>query len=213
MKEQKQHFEDYLVSQGYEQIPHLIGVFEHYQKLLGDANKVVNLISRKMQVENYWVQHFLDSLLVNEIVDFEGQTVLDFGTGGGLPGIPIKIVQENCEMILLDSTQKKCRAVQEMVEALSLSNTGVVCARVEDYAFMARRPSFDLILCRAVALEERYVAPLRRLLKPSGRLLMYKSRALDDLDGIKYELLLEKEDEHIGLRRLIGIHQRDLMKR
>ena len=201
MKEQKQHFEDYLVSQGYEQIPHLIGVFEHYQKLLGDANKVVNLISRKMQVENYWVQHFLDSLLVNEIVDFEGQTVLDFGTGGGLPGIPIKIVQENCEMILLDSTQKKCRAVQEMVEALSLSNTGVVCARVEDYAFMARRPSFDLILCRAVALEERYVAPLRRLLKPSGRLLMYKSRALDDLDGIKYELLLEKEDEHIGLRR------------
>jgi len=201
MKEQKQHFEDYLVSQGYEQIPHLIGVFEHYQKLLGDANKVVNLISRKMPVENYWVQHFLDSLLVNEIVDFEGQTVLDFGTGGGLPGIPIKIVQENCEMILLDSTQKKCRAVQEMVEALSLSNTGVVCARVEDYAFMARRPSFDLILCRAVALEERYVAPLRRLLKPSGRLLMYKSRALDDLDGIKYELLLEKEDEHIGLRR------------
>ncbi|HQQ68359.1 MAG TPA: 16S rRNA (guanine(527)-N(7))-methyltransferase RsmG [Candidatus Cloacimonadota bacterium] len=213
MNQHKQIFEDYLSSRGYEQIPHLIGVFEHYLKLLEASNKVVNLISRKMPLENYWLQHFLDSLLVTEIVDFEGQTVLDFGTGGGLPGIPIKIVQENCEMILLDSIQKKCRAVQEMVEALSLSNTGVVCARVEDYAFMARRPSFDLILCRAVALEERYVAPLRRLLKPSGRLLMYKSRALDDLDGIKYELLLEKEDEHIGLRRLIGIHQRDLMKR
>ncbi|KAF5043143.1 Ribosomal RNA small subunit methyltransferase G [anaerobic digester metagenome] len=213
MNQQKQVFEDYLTSRDFERIPHLIGVFEHYQKLLSDSNKVVNLISRRMPVENYWLQHFLDSLLVTEIVDFEGLTVLDFGTGGGLPGIPVKIVQENCEMILLDSTQKKCHAVQEMVEALSLGNTGVVCARVEDYAFMARRPSFDVILCRAVALEERYVAPLRRLLKPSGRLVIYKSRALDDLAGIKYDLLLEKDNEHIGLRRLIAIAQRDLMKR
>ena len=64
-----------------------------------------------------------------------------------------------------------------------------------------------------MALEERYIAPLRRLLKPSGKLVMYKSRTLDDLASIKYELLLEREDEHIGQRRLIAIAQRDLMKR
>jgi len=213
MNPNKQIFEDYLSSRGYPHVAHLMGVFEHYYKLLIAENKIVNLVSRKMPVENYWLQHFLDSLLVTETLDFKGQTVLDFGTGGGLPGIPIKIVEPDCEMVLLDSIQKKCRAVQEIVDALSLSETSVVSARVEDYAFMARRPSFDVILCRAVALEERYIAPLRRLLKPSGKLVMYKSRTLDDLANIKYELLLEREDEHIGQRRLIAIAQRELMKR
>jgi 16S rRNA (guanine527-N7)-methyltransferase len=210
---QKEIFEAYLTSRGYTNIPHLMGVFDHYLKLLLAQNKIVNLVSRKMPAENYWLQHFLDSLLAMETLDFQGQTVLDFGTGGGLPGIPIKILQEDCVMVLLDTIQKKCRAVQEMVEALKLSETSVVSARVEDYAFMARRPSFDIILCRAVALEERYIAPLKRLLKPSGSLLMYKSRAMDDLEGIKYEILLERKDEHIGKRRLIAVAHRELMKR
>ena len=210
---QKEIFEAYLKSREFPDIPHLMGVFDHYLKLLMAQNKIVNLVSRKMLAENYWLQHFLDSLLAMETLDFKGQTVLDFGTGGGLPGIPIKIVQEDCVMVLLDSIQKKCRAVQEMVEALKLSETSVMSARVEDYAFMARRPSFDIILCRAVALEERYIAPLRRLLKPSGTLLMYKSRSLDDLEGMSYETLLDREDEHIGRRRLIADAQRELMRR
>ncbi|MDD2684395.1 MAG: 16S rRNA (guanine(527)-N(7))-methyltransferase RsmG [Candidatus Cloacimonetes bacterium] len=213
MNTQKAIFEQYLHEQKLTNIPNLMGVFEHYHHLLVEHNRQVNLISRKMPAENYWIQHFLDSLLVLETLDFQGFTVLDFGTGGGLPGIPLKIVQPDCEMVLLDSVQKKCRAVQDIVEALSLGKTSVFCSRIEDYAFMGRRPSFDLILCRAVALEERYLAPLRRLLKPSGRLLMFKSRSLDDLEGIEYEVLLEKDDEHIGRRRLIGIKQRDLMKR
>jgi len=213
MNTQKKIFEDYLHSRGYPNVPHLMGVFEHYHQLLLAQNKVVNLVSRKMPAENYWLQHFLDSLLAMESLEFAGQSVLDFGTGGGLPGIPIKILQEDCSLVLLDSIQKKCRAVQEMVEALALSDTAVNCARVEDYAFQVRRPSFDIILCRAVALEERYLAPLRRLLKPSGRLVMYKSRSLEDLDGIKYELLLQREDEHIGFRRIIAVAQRELMRR
>ena len=72
MNQQKQVFEDYLTSRDLsEYSPHQ--GFEHYQKLLSDSNKVVNLISRRMPVENYWLQHFLDSLLVTEIVDFEGR--------------------------------------------------------------------------------------------------------------------------------------------
>lgn len=210
---EKQYFEDYLGERGFENVPRLMGIFEHYHKELVRHNKSVNLISRKMPPNSYWLQHFLDSLIALETLDFAGQSVLDFGTGGGLPGIPLKIVQPAMSLVLLDSTQKKCRVVQEMVEGLSLPDTAVACARVEDYAFVARRPSFDIILCRAVALEERYIAPLRRLLKPSGRLVIYKSQSLADLEGIKYEVILEKEIEDVGSRRLVAIQQRDLMRR
>jgi 16S rRNA (guanine527-N7)-methyltransferase len=210
---EKQIFEDYLIKLGLPDIPQLMGRFEHFHKLLTEHNKQVNLVSRKMPPQSYWVQHFLDSLLAVECLDFADKTVLDFGTGGGLPGIPIQLVSTGCEMVLLDSTAKKTKILTEIVEALSLSNTSVECARLEDYAFLARRPSFDLILCRAVALEERYYSPLRRLLKPSGHLVMYKSRSMADLEGIKHTQILAREDEHLGQRSLIQVAQRDLMKR
>jgi 16S rRNA (guanine527-N7)-methyltransferase len=213
MIQQKQCFEDYLVQLELPNIPHLMGQFEHYHKLLVMHNRQVNLISRKMPADNYWVQHFLDSLLAVECLDFRDKTVLDFGSGGGLPGIPIKLVVPDCEMVLLDSINKKTKAISEMVEALSLSKTSVVCSRVEDYAFMPRRPSFDLILCRAVALQQRYLPPLRRLLKPSGHLVMYKSRTLTDVDGICYIEILSRDDDGLGQRKLLKIAQRDLMKR
>lgn len=213
MIEQKQIFEDYLTQQNLPDIPRLMGQFEHYHKLLVAQNRDVNLVSRKMHPDDYWIQHFLDSLMAIECVDFIDKTVLDFGTGGGLPGIPIKLVVPECEMVLLDSINKKAKALTEMVIALSLSKTGVECSRLEDYAFMPRRPSFDLILCRAVPLQERYYSPIRRLLKPSGHLVMYKSRTMDDLKGIRYEEILERQDDILGQRRLIKIAQRDLMRR
>ncbi|MCB5252166.1 MAG: 16S rRNA (guanine(527)-N(7))-methyltransferase RsmG [Candidatus Cloacimonadaceae bacterium] len=213
MIQEKQIFEDYLTQLNLPEIPRLMGQFEHYHKLLVAHNRDVNLVSRKMHPDNYWVQHFLDSLLAVECVDFIDQTVLDFGSGGGLPGIPIKLVVPDCEMVLLDSINKKTKAMIEMVQAMSLPRTSVECSRLEDYAFMPRRPSFDLILCRAVVLQERYYSPIRRLLKPSGYLVMYKSRNMDDLKGLKYEEIFSRTDDILGKRRLVRIAQRDLMKR
>ena len=89
----------------------------------------------------------------------------------------------------------------------------IYTARLEDYAFVARRPSFDFVLCRAVALEERYVPPLRRLLKPGGMAVFYKAQKLDDLAALKHEVLWETKDPDLGLRKLIGIIQKDLMMR
>lgn len=209
----KQIFEEYLKEIRPENAGVLMGHFEHYHKLLVMHNKNVNLISRKMPHDKYWVHHFLDSLLAVECLDLAGKTVLDFGTGGGLPGIPIKLLIPEVDMVLLDSINKKTKALEDMVSALKLPRTGVECARLEDYAYLARRPSFDFILCRAVALEERYHSPLRRLLKPSGKLIMYKSRNLDDLDGIRHEEICKKKDEILGERRLISVAQRDLMIR
>lgn len=210
---QKEIFENYLKEIRPENADVLMGQFEHYHKLLVSHNKNVNLISRKMSPDDYWVNHFLDSLLAVECLELEGKTVLDFGTGGGLPGIPIKLLVPEGEMVLLDSINKKIKALGEIVAALKLPKTGVECSRLEDYAYVARRPSFDFILCRAVALEERYHSPLRRLLKPSGKFIMYKSRNLDDLSGIRHEEICMKKDEILGERRLISVAQRDLMIR
>jgi len=210
---EKQHFETYLKDLELPDSPHILGRMEHYHKLLSDYNHQVNLVSRKMPSQTYWTQHFLDSLIVLECLTLSGQTLLDFGSGGGLPGIPLKLAVPDCTLVLLDSIQKKTHILSEICSALSLSETSVVCSRLEDYAFVARRPSFDFILMRAVGMQERYLPPLRRLLKPSGKVIAYKSHNLDDLDGIRHEVILEKEDPYIGYRRIVSIAHRDLMRR
>lgn len=208
----KQRFEDYL-AQHFGDNPRLIQRFEHYHQLLHAANRNVNLVSRNLQPDKYWLQHFLDSLLALECLDLQSKIVLDFGTGGGLPGIPLKLAVPGFSLTLLDSVQKKTRVLHDMVTELGLSDTNVETARLEDYAFVARRPSFDFVLCRAVALEERYVPPLRRLLKPGGMAVFYKAQKLDDLTSLNHEILWELNDPDLGLRKLIGIKQKDLMMR
>jgi 16S rRNA (guanine527-N7)-methyltransferase len=213
MIEQKKRFEDYLKEQNLEGIQQLMCKFEHYHQLLSNTNRMVNLVSRNLAADRYWTQHFLDSLLALECLDLAGKTVLDFGSGGGIPGIPLKLAYPQFSLVMLDSVQKKAHAMQEFVEALGLADCSVVSARLEDYAFTARRPSFDLVVCRAVALEERYLAPLRRLLKPSGMAVFYKAQKLNDLEGLNYSILLETSDPDLGQRRIVAIKQRDLMKR
>jgi len=211
--EPRMRFEEYLQQRELASIPQMMGKFDHFMHLLSSANRSVNLVSRNIPADRYWLQHFLDSLLVLECLELSGKSVMDFGCGGGIPGIPLKLAVADFSLVLLDSVQKKTRLVQEFVSALNLTDTSVVSSRLEDYAFTARRPSFDYILCRAVALEERFVAPLRRLLNPSGMLVMYKAQKLNDLDNVKHEILWETTDPDLGLRRFVGIKQRDLMMR
>jgi len=211
MSEEKQIFENYLRTLNLENIEFLMVRFEHYLHLLSVANRKVNLVSRNLPPDRYWVQHFLDSLVALECLDFTDKTVLDFGSGGGLPGIPLKLAVPDFNITLLDSVQKKAKVLREFVDALALSATDVEAGRLEDYAYIARRPSYDYIVCRAVSLEERYLSPLRRLLKPSGMAVFYKAQKLDDVQSLKYEILLDKNYPALGQRKVIGIKQRDLM--
>ena len=80
---------------------------ESYHQWLLEENEKVNLISRKTDPEDIWTQHFLDSILSIDCVDFKAKNILDVGTGGGFPGIPLAILFPDAHVTLLDSTRKK----------------------------------------------------------------------------------------------------------
>jgi 16S rRNA (guanine527-N7)-methyltransferase len=132
-------------------------------------NKKINLISRRDE-ENFWAGHILHSLSLLFKVNIPLQaTVLDLGTGGGLPGIPIKIVRPDLNVTLLDSTQKKTNVVREIVNSLSLTGVHVVWGRAEELAKQrAYGHHFDIILARAVASLKDLVQWSSPLLKQDG---------------------------------------------
>ncbi len=175
--------------------------FDRYHAMLVELNVRLNLFSRSAPAEELWTKHFLDSLLPLKCIDFSGKKVLDFGSGGGLPGIPVKLAVADCHMVLLDSVRKKTRALEEMVSRLELADCEVVCSRLEDYSGGG---TFDYILCRAIKLEQRYLKPLRHLLAPEGKLVCYKARDWADIEALNPRELLRLELDY-GTRAIFTL--------
>lgn len=129
-----------------------LSLLERYVEILLDWNKKINLISRK-DAEHVWENHILHSVSILFKARFpEDLTALDLGTGGGLPGIPLKILMPGIRMTLLDSIGKKVAAVQDMVDRLSIAGVATVCGRAEEVGKQAdHRQQYDLVLARGVA--------------------------------------------------------------
>lgn len=129
-----------------------LGMLAKYAQLLLEWNKDVNLVSRK-DAENFFTNHLLHSLTILFKLDIPEQSkILDLGTGGGLPGIPIKIARPDLSVTLLDSTQKKINVVQAIIKELRLQRTEAVWGRAEELGHEKRlSKTFDLVIARAVA--------------------------------------------------------------
>jgi 16S rRNA (guanine527-N7)-methyltransferase len=123
-----------------------------FKMLLLDWNKKVNLISRKNE-ENIWKGHIALSLSMLFKINFRsGMKILDLGTGGGFPGIPLSILIPECSFTLLDSTQKKITCVQSMAESLQLKNVKTVWGRAEELNQKnIYHHTFDAIVMRSVS--------------------------------------------------------------
>ncbi|MFN8295328.1 MAG: 16S rRNA (guanine(527)-N(7))-methyltransferase RsmG [Chitinophagales bacterium] len=120
--------------------------FEQLLPLYTEWNEKINVISRK-DLENFYERHVLHSLAIAKIVSFEkGETVLDIGTGGGFPGIPLAILFPETTFTLTDSIAKKITVVNEVVKALQLENVTTKVERAENI-----KQDFDYVVTRAVA--------------------------------------------------------------
>jgi 16S rRNA (guanine527-N7)-methyltransferase len=129
-----------------------IRLLQRYKNLLLEWNKKINLVSRKNE-DRLWKGHIALSLSMLFKIKFSpSMSILDLGTGGGFPGIPLSIMLPDSSFVLLDSTQKKIIAVKAMADELPLSNLSTVWGRAEEIgALKGYRSSFDAVVARSVS--------------------------------------------------------------
>ena len=119
--------------------------FEALYDLYADWNSKINVISRK-DIENLYEHHVLHSLAIAKAIRFKpGTKILDFGTGGGFPGVPLAIMFPECDFKLIDGTGKKIRVATEVANAIGLQNCHPEHLRGED-----EKGKFDFVVSRAV---------------------------------------------------------------
>ncbi len=149
--------------------------FTDYYELLIEKNKVMNLTAIT-DFKEVVGKHFIDSLLLIKAYRPKEERILDLGTGAGFPGIPLKIVFPQIDMVLLDSLNKRLKFLEEVIDKLGLSKIITLHGRAEDAGRDIRyRESFDLCVSRAVAklsLLSEYCVPF---VKKDGYFISYKS--------------------------------------
>ncbi|MEW6686471.1 MAG: 16S rRNA (guanine(527)-N(7))-methyltransferase RsmG [Candidatus Edwardsbacteria bacterium] len=186
--------------------PEQIELFLEYAKELREWNKQINLISRR-DIKNLIPHHFLDSLsalryLRQWIAEkiFEPK-VIDIGSGGGLPGIPLKIACPEIHLTLLESITKKAKFLEYIVKHLNLQNVEVINLRAEEFLKNQNyRGQYDFALARAVAKLKELLKWSFPLLRGEGILIAYKT------DKIREEI----KQATAVLKRLNGLVKEEI---
>lgn len=185
-----------------------IKTFEKYIKIFLEKNSKTNLISKNDE-KFLFEKHIFDSLAINLFLknqDLKGKALLDIGTGGGFPSVPISICYEDLNVFAIDSIRKKINLIDEIKNELNLKNLTSICDRVENCT-----QKFDFITTRAVAPIDKILKYAIPCLKKGGFFIAYKSkRAAEEIkeakqtmkkfnikivDTIEYVLPLEEKYE------------------
>jgi 16S rRNA (guanine527-N7)-methyltransferase len=159
------------------------------QEIYEDWNSKINVISRK-DIDQLYLKHVLHSLSIAKVISFNNKTtILDVGTGGGFPGVPLAILFPKCNFVLLDSIAKKIKVVDAAVLALGLKNVKTKIARVENTS-----DKYDFIISRAVTKMKDFKKLIKGKLNNTSKnilkngVLYLKGGDLDDeLFGIKHQ--------------------------
>ena len=134
-----------IISDYFQLTEHQEQQFAALDVLYRDWNSKINVISRK-DIDNLYEHHVLHSLAIAKVLPFQPHTeILDVGTGGGFPGIPLAILFPECRFTLIDSIGKKIKVAQEVATALGLTNVECIQERAEE-----EKRKFDFVVSRAV---------------------------------------------------------------
>ncbi len=156
-------------------------LFDKYIELFLQANSKINLISKNDE-KYLWEKHICDSLSFEKfltkygIKDLKNKTLLDIGTGGGFPSVPLAIKYPKISVTALDSIKKKLNVIQSIKEDLSINNLSILCNRAENI----KGEKYDFITSRAVAALKILIPYAIPLLKKDGYFIAYKSVKVDE---------------------------------
>lgn len=164
--------------------------FLKFYELLKEKNKVVDL-TNIIEYEDVMIKHFLDSLTLFKFDEFkEEKTIIDIGTGAGFPGIPIKLVNKDLKITLLDSLNKRLVFLDEVIDKLNLKDIHTLHRRSEDIGNEKEyREKYDIAVSRAVSRMDKLVEMALPLVKVGGLFIAMKGKDTEDelneaLEGI-----------------------------
>ena len=183
--------------------------FKQLEKIFKFWNKRVNLISRK-DIDNFYLNHVLHSLSIDKlsIINDNHKAIMDLGTGGGFPGIPLAILYPNNTFYLIDSKFKKIKIIKEIIEELNINNAITINKRVED-----EDKKIDYVVCRAFGrLSKIFDYSKKNIIKKSNNgLICFKGGDLNEelrelnKKHISYQLKNYFEESFFESKKIIYI--------
>ena len=191
--------------------------FENLKELYLDWNSKINVISRK-DTENFYTRHVLHSLSIAKFIDFKKNTkILDVGTGGGFPGIPLGIYFKNTSFTLVDSIAKKIKVVDQIVKELEIKNIKSKIERAENIS-----EKFDFVVSRAVTQLERFCPWVDQNIEksnkneiPNGIIYLKGGNLNEEIQKVskRYNFKIEKiinyfEDSFFESKSILYLHKK-----